>query len=1453
MSYGTWLSGVVNNAKKKAEEAIGGAIQTGQNVVNDAVQTGQQVVQNTVNNAVNAGQQVVQNVASGYGDWVAQGQNVVNGAVQTGQQVATDYVNNTVIPIANQAVQAGQQAATDYYNNTVVPTVNQTVANAQEQATNYVNNTVVPTVNNAIGQGAQAVTDNVNNINGQVQAAVGNAPTEGTQPVATPTVQNPGTNAPITQEPSQSTTTESPGSEHIDSYEEFLNKQANDYGGIKDKTTAFYDQQNQEELKALDDLKAKGDATAKDIYDTTNKTLAEQKESIYNYADEQLNSSLGYNQEAYDKLVTSITQQMEAGKISAQEAKELLLIAAEEAKNLTYASAERQRQEAEKMADIQRQRAIADANSAYEQNKTGYGAKAEAMGNMGLTGGGYSDWLDSAAYAQNRAETQAARAQSDTTKREAKYSEDQKKLSADANYNEKKYAAESDYLNKIFDIDTSYRANMSEAEQTKLAADQKAKETAAGLKMDADTAEREGKLQAETTYKGYLYDNESEYQKNVLESNKTAGAGKLNAEISYVESIMNNDKALAEYKESLKAGTKEAEEKKLALYEQLIRGAGNGTYSADDAKALAEAFGFSEEWTNNVVNSANNYQSGISDTENKANAEVSSQRYASLLTGAANGTYNEATVKALAKEWGLSEDQTNELVKAAQDYSSKVSDAESKAKAEANVKNFAGFLDNARNGAYAGYTDKEIESLASELGITLNDSQKALIKASMGIAAGEAGEADDKYRLNVYSELLMGAKDGTYTADELKDFATRFGLDEGMTSKLMTAAGAYETNKGNAEANAATEQKRADFINILSDIKMGAFNSSEIDAIAKQFGFDSNDPADAEMIQMFKDAAQAYENGVEEMDENTKISIYSELLSGAKSGAYTEEEIADFAERFGLDEGMTSNLTTAVKDYNTKISDAEAEQNAANKTSNFVNMLNDVKNGAYTKDEIAEIASQLGFDENDPADKKLIDMLTKAADRYEAGVDEMDAATKTANFVDLLGMVNSGQLTKEEAAEIAKQLGFDETADKTSLDLLNTAADRYASGTEEDKKAAKTTNFIALLDGANSGAYNSEQIAEIAAQLGFDANDPEDKKLIDMLSKAADGFASEEAAAELKADKQYMNGLYAELLSAANNGDYDAEDIKDLASRFGFDEADQGKLAKAAEKYAKNKAAEELELKKGASAENKLQIESTLTSDTTDEKIDEYVDAGYITEEDAEKLKVDRNNVAKQELSDMIKGGDYTGAVERAEELYDNGKGYLDKDTYQSAYFGAAANNCTQVKTVDDIMNVEADLKNQLAAGQISQKDYDNLVSYMYQNAGEVLDSGSYTVTNSQVKVLGMETYHPTVKIGDEEVKFNGVTNTRNPASQDVSPVLDKLAPNGGLIMFDGELYLKTETDKHWTILNDNKRVKALKEEYSKLYSRQPQIKAPKHEADPLPGANNTVGKTNTNIAGKDT
>lgn len=80
----------------------------------------------------------------------------------------------------------------------------------------------------------------------------------------------------------------------------------------------------------------------------------------------------------------------------------------EEQKNASYADAE-----------AARERAIVDAQTRYALSGAGYGTNAEKLAAAGLSGSGYGEYMQSQAYAQQRAGIQAANAQADAAKREA--------------------------------------------------------------------------------------------------------------------------------------------------------------------------------------------------------------------------------------------------------------------------------------------------------------------------------------------------------------------------------------------------------------------------------------------------------------------------------------------------------------------------------------------------------------------------------------------------------------------------------------------------------------------------------------------------------------------------------------------------------------------------------------------------------------------------------------------------------------------------------------------------------------------------------------------------------------------------------------------------------------------------------------------------------------------------
>ena len=270
-----------------------------------------------------------------------------------------------------------------------------------------------------------------------------------------------------------------------------------------------------------------------------------------------------------------------------------------------------------------------DARSSYEQNKASYGANAEAMGSMGLAGSGYSDYLNSKAYAQQRAETQAANAQADASKREARYAEDQARLQADSEYYQNKYNAEQAYSDRKYQIDTTYQNNLLGANQSKAQAEHEATSAERESKFNADqahaqnqyaaesgysqskyeaeSAERDAKLQAGLSYSENLFNAESQARSDKLAAEQTADAGKFSAEMSYQENLLNNDDAIGKHRleQEQEEEAKVAQEQ--ADYEALLAAANNGTYTKAQLEQLARDKGLSEEHTNSVLGAADKH------------------------------------------------------------------------------------------------------------------------------------------------------------------------------------------------------------------------------------------------------------------------------------------------------------------------------------------------------------------------------------------------------------------------------------------------------------------------------------------------------------------------------------------------------------------------------------------------------------------------------------------------------------------------------------------------------------------------------------------------------------------------------------------------------------------------------------------------------------------------------
>lgn len=219
------------------------------------------------------------------------------------------------------------------------------------------------------------------------------------------------------------------------------------------------------------------------LKDIEQKAAAE-RDASYALADQLYSSSSSSG--AYNKAISAYTDIRDTGLTYAEAAKQSLMDYATQLRDITYASAAETRAQDEKNAELARQRSIVDARTSYEQNKASYGANAEALADMGLSASGYSDYINSQAYATQRSEIQNANATAETAKRNAEHTERQAKLGADQQYLQGEYEANSTYDKNVYDINTTYAQNILAAEQEKAKADSSAYTAALQAKAAAD-------------------------------------------------------------------------------------------------------------------------------------------------------------------------------------------------------------------------------------------------------------------------------------------------------------------------------------------------------------------------------------------------------------------------------------------------------------------------------------------------------------------------------------------------------------------------------------------------------------------------------------------------------------------------------------------------------------------------------------------------------------------------------------------------------------------------------------------------------------------------------------------------------------------------------------------------------------------------------------------------------
>lgn len=255
---------------------------------------------------------------------------------------------------------------------------------------------------------------------------------------------------------------------------------------------------------------------------------------------------------------------------------------------------EEQKQAALQNAETARQRSIADSRSSYEQNKATYGANAEALAAMGLSGSGYSDYVNSQAYAQQRADTQNANAVAEVARMTAESEANQGKISAETSYAEsiaQTDAALAKYKQEQADKKDSYYANL----------------------LDLANKGNYTKEQLEQLGKQY---------------------GLTDEQLSTLQS----------------AADKQTENKSSAYYAELLNYANSGAYTAEQLEQLGKDYGLNSAQVQSLKDAATTYKSNkqaekynqllnSSDTSGfdaiksaRDNGEITTEQYNKLVT-----------------------------------------------------------------------------------------------------------------------------------------------------------------------------------------------------------------------------------------------------------------------------------------------------------------------------------------------------------------------------------------------------------------------------------------------------------------------------------------------------------------------------------------------------------------------------------------------------------------------------------------------------------------------------------------------------------------------------------------------------------------------------------------------------------------------------------------------------
>ncbi len=822
-------------------------------------------------------------------------------------------------------------------------------------------------------------------------------------------------------------------------------------------------------VDALTEQLATGKALAAEQKQALLAMSESERQAVYAAAEAQYEADTLRETERYSSTIEALVAQRDAGMALAEEQRNLLLNMSTEMRDKVYEAAEIQRKNAYKNAEIERERAAVDAKSAYEQNKASYGANAEAMARMGVTGSGYGDYVNSRAYAESRAEAQRANAQAATVKREADYTETQAKLGADTDFAQNEYSAQATYGQNVYDIDTTYRTNTLAADQARQDATYAGDTTKRNSEQSADAAHRQNQYAADSTYNETVGNLDMSYAANKTDAELARAQGQYSAEGNRASSQeaadaahrQNEYTATSEYKNrvgelemSHAANMTDAE---LAKMQGIYSAEGNRASSqeAADAAHRQNEYTATSEYNAQVGELDMSYAANMTDAElARAQGQYSAESNRASAEAAADAAHrqNEYTATSEYKnrvgelDMAYAANKTDaELARAQGQYSAESNRASAEAAADATLRGET-------YRANADYDDTMYDIDTSYAANSLANDQT--LEAGL-YQAGSQHRAD-----SLANDTTRDA--GVHRANS--DYNAGMAAAEG--EKLQgnyTAASNKLTAENTADAAHRTATQEAnwqygeDLYNIESNVRADTLAND----LAKNEGIHQADVSN----ELNKLDAEGEALAYKQAQEEGKGEAYKAYLAGAYDGTYSAELLEELAADAGFTPAQTKTLIAAAEKH---ANGAQAENNIA---------VSDALGDTVGAIQGMIDSGQLSAEDGAASIAKIQNDNFAAA---KASVSEALAFGYDVDTAEIDRMVASGDLTSEQRDDLAalwnKQVPVEKNAFVTDAGYMDKAdAQAYVneiSGNvwaSPETKAALQASFDALYKPSNQG------------------------------------------------------------------------------------------------------------------------------------------------------------------------------------------------------------------------------------------------------------------------------------------------------------------------------------------------------------------------------------------------